>query len=309
MRLPSLDEAAETLTELGVAELDREEMLAAGHPTTDPKLAELLERCHRELVDGIGGLGTIGGWPRLAGNSPQERYFYVWVLLSAIPALREFHARQGISARDTTLVLSELAEQMSYRRAIHGEGGLESYSWMTVHFRGALYRVGRLLYERQRIWFDSALDEHVAKDTSPRKGDWALGIHIPRGRLTPESCDASIAAAESFFARHFPDEPYAFATCVSWVLDDQLENYLSAHSNIVRFQRRFHVEQFIPNQGGDSVDDEETVRAVFKRRWPGIDHLDELPRTSSLERGIVEHLKAGKHWHYRTGWFRWRSGS
>jgi len=305
--LPTVAEADETLRKLGVAEADREEIIAAGPPTGE--LLELWRRCHRELVDGVGGLGTIGGWPRLPGNSPQERYFYVWVLLSAIPAVRAFHARHGISEEDTTLVLAELGEQLTNRRTLHGEGGLAAYSWMTVHFRGALYRVGRLLYERQRIWFDSDPDGRVAKDTSPRKGDWALGIHIPRGRLTPESCDASIAAAESFFARHFPDEPYAFATCVSWVLDGELQNYLSTDSNIVRFQRRFHVEQFIPNQGDDSVDDEETVNAVFRRPWPGVDHLDELPRTSSLERGIVAQLKAGKHWRYRTGWFRWRSGS
>jgi hypothetical protein len=55
------------------------------------------------------------------------------------------------------------------------------------------------------------------------------------------------------------------------------------------------------------VDDEETVHAIFKRRWPGIEHLGELPQTTSLERGIVEHLRAGGHWHYRTGWFGWRS--
>lgn len=305
MRLPSVDEAREILTELGVAEVDRDELLAVGPPTTDPKLTELLRRCHRELVDGIGGLGAIRGWPKLAGNTPLERYFYVWVLLSAIPALREFHARHGICEDDTRLVLSELGEQLTNRRCTIGEGGLAAYEWMTVHFRGALYRVGRLLYERQRIWFDS----HVAKDTSPNKGDWALGIHIPRGRLTPESVDASIAAAESFFARHFPDESYAYATCVSWVLDESLADYLSAHSNIVRFQRRFHVEPSIPNQGDESVDDAETVNAVFRRPWPGIEQLDELPQASSLERGIVAHLKSGKHWHYRSGWFGWRSVS
>lgn len=305
MKLPSLDEAEKTLTELGVAEIDRDELLAAGTPTDDPKLADLLEKCHHELVDGIGGLGTIQGWPELAGNTPLERYFYVWVLLSAIPALREFHARHGISEEDTRLVLAELGEQLTNRRSVRGEGGLAAYSWMTVHFRGALYRVGRLLYERQRIWFDS----HVAKDTSPRKGEWALGIHIPRGRLTPESVDASITAAESFFARHFPDEPYAYATCVSWVLDENLADCLPAHSNIVRFQRRFHVEPRIPNLGKESVDDAETVNAVFRRPWPGIEHLDELPQTSSLERGIVARLRAGEHWHYRTGWFGWRSVS
>jgi hypothetical protein len=301
--LPSSSEAEEILRKLGVAEVDREDLLEAGPPTGE--LLELWRRCHRELVDGIGGLGSIRGWPRLDGNGLRERYFYVWVLLSAIPALRAFHARHGISEDDTTAVLAELSEQLTNGRAVLGVGGLAAYEWMTVHFRGALYRVGRLLYERQRIWFDS----HVSNATSPRKNDWALGIHIPRGRLTPEACDASIEAAESFFARHFPDEPYAFATCVSWVLDERLPDYLSADSNIVRFQRRFHVEQSIPNQGGDSVDDKETVEAVFRRGWPGIEQLDELPQTSSLERGIVAHLRAGGHWHYRTGWFGWRSGS
>jgi hypothetical protein len=310
VRLPSAQEADEALARLGVADADRQELLAAGPPTQDPELARLLQRCHRELVAGIGGLGMIEGWPAIPDEKGAlGRYFYVWVLLSAIPALREFHASKGIPEEATVATLSELGSQMANRRAIFGVGGLATYRWMTVHFRGSLFRVGRLLYERQRIWFDSVHGGHVANTTSPRKGAWALGIHIPRGRLTPEACDASIAAAETFFARHFPDEPYAFATCVSWVLDDQLTNHLATDSNIVRFQRRFHVEPSIPNQDGHSVDDKETVEAVFRQPWPGIENVDELPQTTSLERGIVAHLRAGGHWHYRTGWFGWRSGS
>ena len=45
----------------------------------------------------------------------------------------------------------------------------------------------------------------------------------------------------------------------------------------------------------------EGMRFVFHRIAPGI---DELPQRTTLERAIVAHLRAGKHWRNRTGWLR-----
>lgn len=194
---------------------------------------------------------------------------------SAVPEVGKYHAARGIPADATTEILAELGSQMANRRSMYGSGGLHTYEWMTAHFRGVIYRTGRLLFERTM------------------NGERALGVHIPRGKLTPRSCDESFAAAREFFATHYPDEPYKYATCVSWVLDPQLEEYLPPESNIVRFARRFTLLPL----GETPPEDDETVKAVFAK-LPGAD----LPRNTTLERAVVSHLDSGRHWYYRAGW-------
>ncbi|HZR39317.1 MAG TPA: hypothetical protein VFB12_04330, partial [Ktedonobacteraceae bacterium] len=100
--------------------------------------------------------------------------------------------------------------------------------------------------------------------------------------------------ARTFFARHFPEETYRFARCASWLLDPQLADYLPPTSNIIRFQRRFHI---VP--GGTDCD-QDVMRFVFRRVAPS---LDELPQRTALQRIIVEHIRAGHHWQYYAGWF------
>ena len=132
-----------------------------------------------------------------------------------------------------------------------------------------------------------------------REGEPTLGIHIPEsGPLTPEACDDSLAQARPFFSRHFPETPTRLAICTSWLLDPQLAEYLAPDSNIVRFGRRFTLV-------GDGYDgDADVLRFVFHRIAP---RIDDLPQRTTLERAIVAHLRAGKHWRNRTGWVElWR---
>ncbi len=51
---------------------------------------------------------------------------------------------------------------------------------------------------------------------------------------------------------------------------------------------------------GDGYDgDADVLRFVFHRIAPSV---DDLPQRTTLERAIVAHLRAGKHWLDRTGW-------
>lgn len=302
--LPSGTEVERLMGLLDIAEVDRADVRAArGAVADDPAYRWLFDRCYHQLARSIGGLGEIDGWPTLPETAdPAGRCLYVWVFLAAAPLVRDFHAGRGIPEPATWRVLRELGSQMANSRALSGRTGLATHSWMTGHFRGVLYRLGRLLFERQRIWFDA---EPVAGETRsdrslPRRGDWSLGVHIPGGRLTPESCDDAFAQARDFFGRHFPDEPYRFATCVSWVLDGQLAAHLDPRTNIMAFQGRFTP---LPAAAGqEEPADGETVESIFRRPWPGPVGLDALPRATSLERAIVDHLRAGGHWYYRAGW-------
>jgi hypothetical protein len=291
--LPDQASIGEVLRRLGLSTVDLDETLAA-RPSRqdDPELWWLLEHCHQQLVARMGEPGMLPPWPDLTHLGEKGRYFYVWALIAALPDVRRYHAERGIPDDLSWRILGELASQMANRRVVFGEGGLHTHNWMTVHFRGVIYALGRLLFERTSIDFDQA----TGAAPLPEKGEPALGIHIPSGRLTPESCDASLNAAPEFFAAHFPEEPYRFGICSSWVLDPALNEYLAPDTNILHFQRRFTL--LPPGQDNSDAD---TVEAVFKRP---LSELDSLPTDTSLQRGVIKHIRAGRHWQYRTGWLR-----
>lgn len=246
-------------------------------PGEQPELWWLLERCHRAVVRGLqpdAPLWTIPPLPDELGSA--GRFFPLHVLLSAVDALRDWHARRGIPEDVTWATLQDVGRWVAIYRASHGCGGLDRAGWLTHHFHGELFELGRLQYELQ---------------------PGALGLHIPAtGPLTPQACDESLALAGSFFAQHFPDPQRQRVVCTSWLLDEQLADYLPAASNIVRFQRRF------TRDGAAVVDDHEPLRFVY-RRVPA--DLGELSGDTTLQRALLEHLRQGGHWRIRTGWFPW----
>ncbi len=279
------------LRQLGVPDLDRTEMLAA-RPAGD--LVGLLARAHRQLVAGIGGIDPMPDWPDLG---EEHRYFYPWLLLSALPAVRDYHHDRRISDEVSWATLRDLGRQLARSRRVLGRGGLTSPGWLTLHFRGALYQLGRLQFQRVRVPVERA--QAVLPDAAADVP--ALNVHIPAaGPLTPERCDESFATARRFFADHFPEDGYRFAICSSWLLDEQLAGYLPADANIVAFQRRF---QPVPGEQ-PTQDDLGALGFVFDRRQAPLraGDLDELPQDTTLQRALVAHLRAGRHWHFRTGW-------
>ncbi|MCW3844131.1 acyltransferase domain-containing protein [Micromonospora yasonensis] len=297
VRLPAPAETDDLLARLGVAEADRSEIVAA-RPSLDkqPALWWLLNRCHSLLVNRMGTVGALDPWPVLSRElGPAARYLYVWVFLATVEHVRRYHLQRGIPDDLSWRVLATLGVQMANYRALYGEGGLHTQDWLTFHFRGAVYALGGLHFERQRIWCD--VDRQSGVWTVPRRGDHALGLHIPEGSLAPDMVEDALHRARGFFARHFPDEDHRFATCVSWLLDEQLQEYLSPASNILTFQRRFHL---IPSSG--SNDNATLVEFLFKRP---LSKLDALPSTTTLQRAVIGHIRAGRTWTFRTGWFVW----
>ncbi|MFD7156964.1 acyltransferase domain-containing protein [Kribbella sp. NPDC059898] len=285
-----LDLPLADLARLGLSAEDQQDTLAnRPDPERDSDLWWLLERCHHQLVQQLGTTGPLPPWPDLpAAAGSVGRFLYVWAFLATLPAVRRYHAAHGISDADSWPILAVLGAQMANRRELYGEGGLHTQNWVTHHFRGAIYALDRLHFERQRCWYDAA--------NGPAQGEPVLGLHIPEGRLTPDSVDAALDRARSFFRAHYPDEQYRFATCVSWVLDPQLTEYLAADSNIIRFQQRFTLLE------ADAKDERATVvEFLFKRP---LSELDSLPRTTTLQRAVADHIRAGRPWHFRTGWFR-----
>jgi hypothetical protein len=303
-RLPSASEMPAILERMGVATEDVTEIMA-GLPDVrrDPAFVWLLERCHHRLTRDIGRVhAEVGEWRDLPGVlGSAGRYFYAYVFLAALGAARSWHRQSGIPDEVSWATLADFGRQMVLYRRMYGRGGLDTQWWLVRHWRGALYELGRLQFGPYRIadgsdsselWYED--DEAAHMGLGFRRGDPAIGVHIPEtGPLDPAACDHSFLWASDFFRRHFPEQSFRIATCISWLLDDQLRDYLDEESNLVRFQRRF---QLVP---GAVENDDEVFKFVFKVAAP---KTTGVPQTTTLERAIVAHLRAGRHWRVRTGW-------
>jgi hypothetical protein len=291
--LPERAEAADLLARLRVPAADIAEAVPARpDPDRDPELWWLLARCRQRLVGDLGGYGWPEPWPNLpAALGPVGRWLYLWVLLATVPDVRRFHAGHGVPDEVAWASLADLGEKVGLHRRFFGVAGFDRQDWSTLHLRGVLYALGRLQFAL------SELEPAVLRATGGA-GTVGLGVHIPEtgGPLTPAACDDSLRRARAFFADRLGVD-CTVATCTSWLLDEQLAGYLPADSNIVRFQRRFHPlpEPDQPTEPGDAA----TVGFVFRRVDPD---PATLPRRTTLERAVVDHLRAGRHWRVRTGW-------
>lgn len=287
-RLPDQNDLPAIFEQLAIAPEDREEIVAAWPlRERDSETWRSLARAYDALVQDMGGFAPLELPAPTVDSTPLGRYFFVYVYLAALAEVRRFHAQRSIPDEISWDTLSDLGRNLVRDRLLFGVRGLRTSGWLTLHFRGALYQVGRLQYNRMTV-----RAAHVAD--AFREGEPAIGIHIPEtGALTPEACEESLTRAGPFFASHFPETPTRLGLCTSWLLDPQLGEYLAPESNIARFGRRFTLV------GEGYEGDADVLRFVFHRIAPS---LDQLPQRTTLERAIVAHLRAGKHWRTRTGW-------
>ena len=286
-RLPDRAYLPAIFERLAIALEDQQEILVAWPSPENFEVWRSLERAYGTLVKDLGGFAPLELPGPAVGSTPLGRYFFVYVYLAALADVRRFHRQRGIPDEISWATLADLGRNLKRDRLLLGDGGLRTSGWLTLHFRGALYQLGRLQFNRMNV-----RAAHVAG--AFREGEVALGIHIPEsGPLTPTATDDSFAQARAFFARYFPETPTHLGICTSWLLDPQLADYLAPDSNIIRFQRRFR----LVGEGYDG--DADVLRFVFHRIAPDI---DDLPQRTTLERAIVSHLRARKHWRDRTGW-------
>lgn len=185
-------------------------------------------------------------------------------LAGRIPEARARHQALGLTEDESWTTLRDVFRAHEVR----GEAPFSDVEWIDVIFSGRLAELGRLQFE----------DE----------GDGLLDVHIPEtGQpLDPAACDASFARAREVFPHHHT------ARCRSWLLDPQLADVLPDSSNIVRFQRRFELQE------GVRDGNEDVLRFVFHTADANLDRL--TPRTT-LERALVARMRAGESWHRRSG--------
>ncbi|MGW2646059.1 acyltransferase domain-containing protein [Streptomyces sp. NPDC001393] len=297
--LPDADDLPELLLDLAVPHEDINDLVAAGRRVTgDPGARTLLEECVEELFRDPEETGRTPELAALLDAVPAglTGVFAVYVFVAAAPHTLARHRERGIPPEVSRRTLADLGRQMAAHRRRHGTTGVLSRRWLVRHFRGELYQLGRLQFERARLGQRTA-PVLAAAGLAAVPGTACLNLHIPdfQGPLTPSACDRSLARAREFFAVHFPEERPVAALCHSWLLDPQLKRYLPADSNIVRFQDRFRTVREDTEPA-----DTEPVQFVFGD--PDLS-VAELPARTSVERAVRDHLRAGGHWYIGRGWF------
>ena len=208
-------------------------------------------------------------------------------LLARLPEVRALHAGRAIPAAVTKATLLDMEVWLRDYRQKHGAWGFDQVTWTQLHFSGRLYALGRLQFEI------AAFDLPVVPGVLV-SGDPVLFVHIPAtGKLDDAACGQSFRQAGEFFPRHFPEYAFKAFVCESWMLDRQLERWLPAKSNLVRFLRRFH-PLAIPG-----ATDEQMWERVFGGR---VANLATAPRATALQRAMLDHIAAGGQWRKAAGY-------
>ncbi|HLX77770.1 MAG TPA: acyltransferase domain-containing protein, partial [Acidimicrobiales bacterium] len=305
--IPSPDDAASTLETLGVSEIDADEVVASLPGDDERERGWWLKRASGRVISEIGSLdATRPTWRNFEGTKEVpswRRCFIAHVFLTVLPHTRAWHASLGLDDDVSWASLADLRRHMAIHRRVFGATGVEAGAWLLLPVRGELFDLGRLQFERLRLerslsspWVGD-LDVVRTRYRMSLEDCW-LGVHIPgEGPLRPPDVDEALFRAATFFPKHFRDEfsprERALGTCTSWMLDPQLLDYLPNDSNIACFQRRF---ELLPERFDG---DEEIMRFIFRRP---LSEVEALPRTTRLERAVLDHLEAGGHWYVRTGW-------
>ena len=236
----------------------------------------------------------------LDGPDPSGRLLFYYLFALEVAALRQWYERCGVPAEVGEATIAALARHGETYFLEHGTAGIDAGWWMLLILRGDILQFGSLKFHRVHLevstlspspWLDAA--QRARRGEGYRRGDEALGIHIPaRIDLSPGAVDASLAKAREVLSAVWPAASRRIATCQSWMLDERLPAALGEDSRVVQFQRRFElIEPF-----AEDVDD--VVRFVFGRRDGDVRGLCAVNR---LQRVVIDVLTSGRQWHDRTG--------
>ena len=270
----------EILDILAIADADRADSIALFNDSTNDDL----------VTDILASLGhSFGSFNDIKVVEPtQEPLAWLKAYLLLTPAVIAWHREQGIPDEVMRDTLADVGRHVAISRRVTGEFSLQTWRWLTHHFTVRIFALGRLQFALQRT--------AATVDGAFAAGDWVLAVHIPEsGPLLPALVDESLRAAKDFFPRHFPDRPVSIVTCDSWMLDPYLLEKASPTSNVGAFIRRF-------TAFGDRTDGH-TDALYFVFRTRDLDRLGELPRTTSLQRAVLERLDRGESWQIGWGYF------
>jgi hypothetical protein len=120
-----------------------------------------------------------------------------------------------------------------------------------------------------------------------KKDDPILELHIPEGgSMHLDACLDSMHRGVAFFRQFFPNEPFQAIACLSWILNNQLQEIKLSSDNLARFQRELYLFP-VKSNGKDGL--------WFIYLQDPID-LATVPRNTSLQRAVADFIQAGNTW-------------
>ncbi|MFI6846366.1 acyltransferase domain-containing protein [Kitasatospora sp. NPDC050467] len=174
--LPDAEQLLEALLGLAVPFEDVNGLLAARRRLArDQGMRADFDAALRTQVAAIGTVGQTsglwGGWPE---GSDGTDYLATLLLVALAPYTRAYHQALGIRPEVTRATLADLGRHLALNRGRGRSGGLANPSWLTLHFRGELYQLGRLQFQRKRLTGPAA-----AAAATEGFGPWCLELHVP----------------------------------------------------------------------------------------------------------------------------------
>lgn len=140
-----------------------------------------------------------------------------------------------------------------------GKDAFDRAFWVWRQASMLLFRIGEMEYEM--------IEE---------KGKKEISVHIPSdAKMADADIDASIKAAQEFFAKYYPEYSDCDYVCDSWLLSPKLKELLSEESNIIRFQNRFEITE-------ENKEAKDIFEWLFKTSEDA--DIETLPEDTSLQR-------------------------
>ncbi|MCL6601289.1 MAG: acyltransferase domain-containing protein [Paenibacillus sp.] len=164
-----------------------------------------------------------------------------------------------------------------------GRGDTEE-GWETVFYETELHVTGHRILEGGEADPETIQLEKQEWKLVLEEGDLVLDVHIPEGgSLSEADCSVSYDMAETFFEENGIGKGFKAFVCTSWLLSPHLKKVLPESSNIVKFQREFHLTP-------DSSSDDQLMERVFGGRP---EKLAEAPRDTTLRNSVLDAMEQG----------------
>ena len=122
-------------------------------------------------------------------------------------------------------------------------------------------------------------------------------IHIPaEGAFDDETVGVAFERAKKIFKECFTDTPCKAFFCESWLMSEQLKDFLKPDSKILGFQKWF-IKTPLRSGGADVFD------FAFRGHKIDREHPEEFPEETSLQRGVKKLYMNGEFLHEGSGIF------
>ncbi|MBR5140515.1 MAG: DUF5596 domain-containing protein, partial [Clostridia bacterium] len=201
-------------------------------------------------------------------------------------ALTKKYEELGIPKNVLLDTLGDLVVWAKTWYCVKGTLHLGELNWLSRHLSAKLFKIGRLQ-------FCMGVSEEDLDKFGVKCGDNVMEIHIQgEGRLDIEECKKSIEMAKEFFAKYFPEFKYKVFTCHSWLIDEDLKDYLPETSNIIKFGNMFYRAK---NYNSNAL-----IRYIF--RWDTKEiNLKYAYSSSSFAEKIKKAVLSGRVFHETLG--------